>query len=929
MNTKELCVYREIALMKSLIRLALCPMILAFCMLNLSGILWAAEQPPESPFIKGDRLHSEKTMTAVRANPLPPKIDGVLDDEVWQYAPIATGFTHREPKESGHVSRFGHLGGIKEISPQRRVLMKRTPISLATYPSCGNIGGGGNAVDALDREAASEAASYQDLQPDAFMTTWLVLGPISVTDEAYPHMEAQKEAFAVDFLADQGGESGVHPAPGSVHKIGDKEYTWQLVRSESDIVNLIDVYGEKEFVVAYAWAEIEVPEAMTAVLGIGSDDGVKVWLNGELVHENWIGRAVNKDDDVVGVSLRQKNQLLLKVQNQVRGWGFACRILGPKSLAEKLVSAAGEGDLDALELLLLHEVDVNATAGPGLTALHSAKIRGRQDVVEFLLEKGADPSIEMPAKEKLADAVFDQVIKAGSPGAALAVIKNGSIVYKNGYGSANLEYDIPITPSTVFHVASVSKQFTAFAIAMLAERGKLSLDDDIHKYLPDVPDFGRTITIRHLVHHTSGLRDQWQLLAMAGWRLDDVITKEHIMKMVRHQKELNFDPGEEHLYCNTGYTLLAEIVERVSGQSFREYTEANIFKPLGMANTHFHDDHEMIVKNRAYSYAPKGDGGFKKSVLSFANVGATSLFTTVEDLAKWIRNFDDAGVGGAAAIERMHEKGVLNDGKGLDYAFGLNIGEYRGLKTVGHGGSDAGYRSDIVWFPEQKFGVVVLSNLSSFNPRGMAMQVADIYLIAQLAPQEPKVEQAERKIVSVDPAILDTYTGVYQLGPGWLLTVTKEDGRLMAQATGEYKFEMLPESETKFYVEAYGAPISFERDEADEVTQLAYRGIHAKRIQKRTEPFTPNLVQLAEFVGDYYSGELGTIYTIVIQNGKLVAQHRRHEDISLTPTVVDQFSGSAWWFQHVCFKRDEDQKITGFRLTGGRVRDLRFDKLAR
>src|SRR6185369_8859885 len=182
------------------------------------------------------------------------------------------------------------------------------------------------------------------------------------------------------------------------------------------------------------------------------------------------------------------------------------------------------------------------------------------------------------ALTKKVDQLFATWDKPESPGAAIAIIKDGAVVYKRGYGSANLEYNVPITPQTVFHVASVSKQFTAFAIAMLASQGKLSLDDDIRKQLPEVPDFGKKITIRHLIHHTSGLRDQWTLLAMAGWRLDDVITKEHIMKMVRYQRELNFDPGAEHLYSNTGYTLLAAIVERVSGQSFREYTEANIFK---------------------------------------------------------------------------------------------------------------------------------------------------------------------------------------------------------------------------------------------------------------------------------------------------------------------------------------------------------------
>jgi len=193
--------------------------------------------------------------------------------------------------------------------------------------------------------------------------------------------------------------------------------------------------------------------------------------------------------------------------------------------------------------------------------------------------------------ESKVDKIFSEWDKWDSPGASLAVLKAGQIIYKRGYGCAQLEYNIPIVPSTVFHVASVSKQFTAFAAALLANRGKLSLDEDIRKYLPEVPDFGKTITLKHLIYHTSGLRDQWEALAIAGWRLDDVITKEHILKLVRNQRELNFAPGEEHLYCNTGYSLLAEIVARVSGQSFPDWTAENIFKPLGMSNTHFHDDH--------------------------------------------------------------------------------------------------------------------------------------------------------------------------------------------------------------------------------------------------------------------------------------------------------------------------------------------------
>ena len=532
---------------------------------------------------------------------------------------------------------------------------------------------------------------------------------------------------------------------------------------------------------------------------------------------------------------------------------------------------------------------------------------------------------EDPLTKKV-DQLFATWDKPESPGAAVAVIKDGAVVYKRGYGSANLEYNVPITPQTVFHVASVSKQFTAFAITLLASQGKLSLDDDIRKHLPEVPDFGKKITIRHLIHHTSGLRDQWTLLSMAGWRMDDVITKEHIMKMVRHQKELNFDPGAENLYSNTGYTLLAVIVERVSGQSFREYTEANIFKPLGMTNTHFHDDHERIVKNRAYSYLPAGPGGgLKAAPLNYANVGATSLFTTAEDLARWVLNFEDKKIGGADVIKQMHQKGVLNTGKELGYAFGLSIGPYRGLNTVGHAGGDAAYRSFAMWFPDQRFGVVVLSNFGLLNPQQMGMRIADIYLADKLAAEPPKPAAVERKVVKVDAAILESYAGRYLMDGRNLVVISKEGDKLMGQPGTAPKAELIPQSETTFFVKEANADLTFERDEKGNVVRFTMKGVSQTQTAKRLNaPATTT--QLTEFTGDYYSPELGTSYTLVVKDGKLVAQHRRHDDIPLTEVDGDLFSSNRWFFQNVEFTRDSEKRITGFRLSSGRAKNVRFDR---
>jgi len=338
-------------------------------------------------------------------------------------------------------------------------------------------------------------------------------------------------------------------------------------------------------------------------------------------------------------------------------------------------------------------------------------------------------------KEKLAkevDELFKQWDKADSPGCALAIIKDGKIIYKKGYGMANLEYDIPITPQTIFHVASVSKQFTAFSILLLEQEGKLSLKDEIQSYLSYLPHFGKKITIQHLLNHTSGLRDQWALLRIAGWRMDDVITQSDILNIVKRQKELNFKPGSEFLYSNTGYTLLAEIVAAISGMKFTDFTNLKIFKPLEMEQTHFHLDHQQIVKNRAYSYGFNSKGKIAKNILSYANVGATSLFTTVEDMAKWDKNFYTGKVGGMDVLKKMVQKGVLNDGKEIEYANGLIINKYKGLLTIGHDGGDAGFRTDFFRFPNQQITIICFSNFAGLRAVIISKKVADIILEKKL-----------------------------------------------------------------------------------------------------------------------------------------------------------------------------------------------------
>lgn len=528
-----------------------------------------------------------------------------------------------------------------------------------------------------------------------------------------------------------------------------------------------------------------------------------------------------------------------------------------------------------------------------------------------------------PPDNSQVDQLFSKWNTDERPGAAVAVVKNGQVIFEKGYGMANLEYDVRITPSTIFHIASISKQFTAFAVLLLEQDGKLNYDDDVRKYIPELKDFGHTITLRHLVHHTSGLRDQWSLLAMAGWRLDDVITKAHIMKLLSRQEELNFSPGEQYLYCNSGYTLLAEVVARVSGMKFSEFTDQRIFKPLEMKNTLFYDDHEKIVKNRAYSYG-SDDGVINKRVLSYANVGATSLFTTVQDLCKWAMNFEDPKVGNISMISKMKKRGVLNNGDTISYAFGQVVGEYKGLERISHGGADAGYRTYLARFPEQNFSVVVLSNDAEFNPGKSAMEVAELFLADRMV-HEPEGIKEETTPLVVSAEILETYVGDFELQPGFVIKFRIEkDGSFSSQATGQIKLDLTAITETSFDVEGVDAKIVFEPNEGAVNKATLLQG--GESPLKRIEAFDDSQVDLKLYEGIYYSKELETEYRLIVENDTLVVRHSRHPDIELIAVSEHQFIGNRWFFGATDLLVDDEGKVTGMKVTSGRVRDLRFVK---
>lgn len=521
------------------------------------------------------------------------------------------------------------------------------------------------------------------------------------------------------------------------------------------------------------------------------------------------------------------------------------------------------------------------------------------------------------------DKVFEQFDKPSSPGCSLAVIKDNKIIYKRGYGMADLDHDIAIKSDTVFHVASVSKQFAAMSILLLAKEGKLSLDDEVRKYIPELRDFGPKVTIRHLLHHTSGLRDQWNLLIMAGWRLsEDVVRDEDILELVSRMKELNFKPGDQYMYSNTGFTLAGYIVKKVSGLSLREYTEANIFKPLGMNHTVFRDDHAIIVKNQAYGYN-MGGGAFKLSVPNYDTVGASSLVTSVEDLALWDQNFYEKRVGGEAMIKLMQTPGVLNDGEKIDYALGLVVSKYRGLPIVEHSGADAGYRSHVMRFPEQRFSVACLCNYGGAIPNQYARRVADVYLEQELQPEPEKAKVAESKASEGD---LKTLPGAYW--NAWteeLARITAEDGKLRIAGQG-VNGVLLPAGAANHYRIA-DQSFEIEFDAASEGARRMLIKPPAGRtaVFDGMPPAKSSPSDLAEYAGDYYSDEIDSTYKITIKDGNLTLSRKKSIVLTPQPVFRDAFSTMSI-LGTVRFTRDAQNRVDGFKLSAGRIRSFKFVK---
>jgi len=524
------------------------------------------------------------------------------------------------------------------------------------------------------------------------------------------------------------------------------------------------------------------------------------------------------------------------------------------------------------------------------------------------------------------DSIFTKWNNVDVPGCSLGIIKDGQLIYAKGYGMANMEYDIPNSASSVFRIASTSKQFTAACIILLAEKGKLDLDDNLKSLFPDFPDYAEKITVRHLLNHTSGIRDYLQIAYLKGLGVDDFYVDDNVMEWLVNQSDLNFPPGEEFLYSNSGYWLLGQIVKRVAGISMADFAQKEIFEPLEMNNTHFHNDHTQIVKNRASGYVPVEKGNFKISMTTLDMIGDGGIFTTINNIKKWDDAFYNSTVLSQAFWQEMTKQGVLNNGEVIDYASGLMISKYKGLKTIRHGGAFYGFRAELLRFPEQKLSIAIFANRGDANPSRMANQVANILLKDKLIEEVVIKDKKVETDVSEEEFQLSQLVGSYEMQPGVVVSLSiKNDSLNVLQTWNKSTYNIIKTSGNTFQIPGNNTLSFTFSNLKDELTQrLTIIQDGRETIAPRKKEIEFSGIDLNDYSGSYYSKELDVTYNFEIENGILKAGIQDKQSLmDCTMSVIDQFTVELLGL--VRFQRT-DGRISSFELDSGRVKNLYFEK---
>jgi CubicO group peptidase (beta-lactamase class C family) len=522
------------------------------------------------------------------------------------------------------------------------------------------------------------------------------------------------------------------------------------------------------------------------------------------------------------------------------------------------------------------------------------------------------------------DRIFAQWDRSDSPGCAVGVFRDGRIAYARGYGMANLELGVALSPQSVLDIGSTSKQFTAMTVVLLARQGKLSLDDDVRKHIPELPAYEKPVTVRHLLTHTSGLRDYLTLWYLAGIDDADFTTEAEALDIIRRQKVLNFLPGEQRLYSNSGFFLASVLVERASGQSLGRLAEDRIFRPLGMRHTRFNNDHAAIIPGRATGYARRDGGGYSISMSDFEQVGDGGVLTSIEDLQRWDENFYTGQVGGRAALDQLHQRAVLNNGRTETYALGLFVDTYRGLRRERHGGSWAGYRAELMRFPDQHFSVAVLCNLAGTNPTMLAQRVAEVYLAPSFAaaPNAASPRPSAPGPVTLAARDMERYVGLYRSArTGELRRIrVRGDTLQLTDLVTAVPLEQAGVDRFRVPGEQTGPEVRLDAARPRSARlELAYASGDTL-IFDRVQDASPAARDLEAYTGIYWSEEVGAEYRLEAKDGALVLHRRRSEPIILAPTYADAFSADGVLYR---FTRARG-RVSEMLVDAGRIRNLRF-----
>ena len=663
---------------------------------------------------------------------------------------------------------------------------------------------------------------------------------------------------------------------------------------------------------------VTLPVLMMAVPGLAQDNSDPRHLKK--------GKSITES-----ISGEQVHSYVLELEEDQYVYGYADQVsvdviitvFAPDSNQVKRVDVTGEGK-DLFQFVAedkgLYRIDISAFEEQ--SGDYSLTIEGIERVA-------TDP------KQRV-DQLMVPYSDEQTPGGVVAVVKDGRITFCKAYGAANLSHGIPFERETVTNIGSTSKQFTAFAILLLEQQGKLSIDDDVRDYIPELPDFGETVTIRHLMTHTSGYREFLNAAAMGGRRLDegDFIDRKEILALVQRQPDLQNPPGSEWNYNNTAYSLLTTIVENVTESAFPEFMEENVFAPLDMQNSVVREHRMDVIPNSAQGYVP-GPKGYREAVDLGGAMGAGGIYTTVDDLAKWMRNFKTGEVGGKGLFPAQTERFVKTDGDTTNYGFGLFVDELNGLKRVHHGGADVAHRSLLMYFPEIDAGIITQSNNAGFDG-SIGPEVAKLFFGEHMDLDESSVDEQARvededtpfDLAGYDPEQFDALAGRYELEEvaGFVLTFTREDAKYFIQATGQPKLELTPLAADRFKINVVEAEVEFHVQDDGSVPELTLHqnGVH-KATRLEEEAWSPSLEEMTAYAGSYFSDELEAFYTVAVEDSVLVLQNRRWDERKLSAIKKDSFSAS-FPIQTVDFVRDEDGKIIAFKAGSGRTTDIVFKR---